>query len=928
MLLARRGPRLQTGDDLHAVRVHGGLSDSVCPRSMSEQHAFLDVAKARDFAQARSLIEANPALVNVQPAGRWSVLHQAAAAGDQDMINWLLERGGDVTATTRAGETPKDVAKDAACAALLGRSAGGKKKLDDSAPPPDSKKAKTGSSEDDSKTGASEDEVRLLSGIDGGVTKMSREAAILSSTLADTLDDVAQDAGAPITIQASTDAIAEVASWLEDERSQRARLPCALPKDSLATAFADGRNAADMRKYHASGGNRLLPQCAAADELIEALAKAEGLDLASMAHVTSDMAAPYQHNPREFCLHALRRKQRDEVWARHGTLSRPPHVGESVLLMPSAKRYAGMWGTVLRNDHPSCMCSWSDGPHDPMICNVGDSGSLQVKVYATWSDATVTHRFMQEDAFPLAKPPPSTAEQHAFLDVAKARDFAQARSLIGANPALVNVQPAGRWSVLHQAAAAGDEDMIEWLVRRGANVLVFIDGPEGKQTPMDVAKTYSRWLRNLDEKVSLAAPTAPHPDVLKAASARSGDDEKPSANAPIEEQHAFLDVVRSSDFAQARSLVGANPALVTAQPGGRWSALHHAALAGDPAMVEWLVANGANERAITPCGFTAAELAHAAAAWTPTERIFNAAGDSATVAKTALGDHTGRLVARAARDPDLFAATLGMVDYLGIDALARSLVTSFGAGGDELALVRACMSPTLAFGPQAGALRPYLPNLFCAPPSLICVADEAAALAFLEALCNSSSALTWEQLQLCDGMHLHSPSGRCLGLRSWGAAERGRRDAAVAAAVKINAEAREGKDEDEVEALDSRLWESETELKRAPFSDPCARGHLVSIAVSNRVYRAVQAGDLQAAKNAHREGAEAELFTVDGKNVEQFANYEFSEDHDLEFSEDQINEWGADITKSCNGVTMLMRAAQKDDLPILQWLLESMLGAT
>jgi len=76
-----------------------------------EQHAFLDLAKTRQFKKVIAAITENPALVNVQAAGRWSALHQAAEHGDQEVVKFLLSRGASLEAKTRDGKTPEDVAK-------------------------------------------------------------------------------------------------------------------------------------------------------------------------------------------------------------------------------------------------------------------------------------------------------------------------------------------------------------------------------------------------------------------------------------------------------------------------------------------------------------------------------------------------------------------------------------------------------------------------------------------------------------------------------------------------------------------------------------------------------------------------------------------------------------------------------------------------
>ena len=60
------------------------------PMALDRQHVFLDAAKAREWATVRHTLEGTPELINVQPAGRWSALHQAAEAGDEATIQHLL----------------------------------------------------------------------------------------------------------------------------------------------------------------------------------------------------------------------------------------------------------------------------------------------------------------------------------------------------------------------------------------------------------------------------------------------------------------------------------------------------------------------------------------------------------------------------------------------------------------------------------------------------------------------------------------------------------------------------------------------------------------------------------------------------------------------------------------------------------------------
>jgi len=74
------------------------------------EHAFLDAAKNYEFEHVKSLVKSNRRLINVQPGGRWSALHHAAAAGNGSMINWLIARGANLHSQTRDGKKPIDVA--------------------------------------------------------------------------------------------------------------------------------------------------------------------------------------------------------------------------------------------------------------------------------------------------------------------------------------------------------------------------------------------------------------------------------------------------------------------------------------------------------------------------------------------------------------------------------------------------------------------------------------------------------------------------------------------------------------------------------------------------------------------------------------------------------------------------------------------------
>lgn len=83
------------------------LHSSVTAR---DEHAIIDAAKFNNFHKLQALILQNPALVNCQPAGRWSALHHAAHKGNAASVRFLLDHGASTSLRNRNGLTPLELA--------------------------------------------------------------------------------------------------------------------------------------------------------------------------------------------------------------------------------------------------------------------------------------------------------------------------------------------------------------------------------------------------------------------------------------------------------------------------------------------------------------------------------------------------------------------------------------------------------------------------------------------------------------------------------------------------------------------------------------------------------------------------------------------------------------------------------------------------
>lgn len=78
-------------------------------RRTAVEHMFLDRARNYDWPELAAALRWDPTLVNAQPAGRWTALHQAVRAGERSVVEWLLSARADTTLKNNEGATPADL---------------------------------------------------------------------------------------------------------------------------------------------------------------------------------------------------------------------------------------------------------------------------------------------------------------------------------------------------------------------------------------------------------------------------------------------------------------------------------------------------------------------------------------------------------------------------------------------------------------------------------------------------------------------------------------------------------------------------------------------------------------------------------------------------------------------------------------------------
>jgi hypothetical protein len=248
------------------------------------------------------------------------------------------------------------------------------------------------------------------------------------------------------------------------------------------------------------------------------------------------------------------------------------------------------------------------------------------------------------------------------------------------------------------------------------------------------------------------------------------------------------------------------------------------------------------------------------------------------------------------QDCSLFASVFRVVDVLGLTQLADILCMNLESPRDgcELEILASCISAEV---PLARMLHKRLG-----------LDDEASASAFLFRLLNNPPAdLSYHDLELCDGAFLHAPQYCSLGLVSWTKRERARRKMIMDETIKQNAEARASVKPADVHALNQMLW------------------------------NAVKSSDVAAAKQAFSMGACADLFLEsddkdDPQSDDDNGGFRRNSKAPLmmfseylsrrQFCGDFMNSYGSLPHQIRDGMSTLMLATQKNDLCMMNWLLD------
>ena len=372
----------------------------------AEQHAFLDLAKEFDWDGVRAALEESPALVNVDPSGRWPALHQAALGQDPEAVEMLLGFGADPLSKNSDGETPRDLAENV--------------------------------------------EVRRLLEAAEAEPEPEPEPVATSATTQKLIELIYR--GVPC-FQGSEIRFSEWRTFFDWEIVGYVDTPEGRHSQFLLVATDTFEEATRLRSRLDEVGD-LTPLYAAArfgwgGGIMRSMMKTEDLDPRILSEDSyGDASYTRGLNPiAGFMIGLWEKLSGQGRWSKEG-LERVADLNRKAA-------------------------------EDELKATEGEISSLEKE------RAQLGKELLLHDPADRAVAALSEERQHAFLNLAKVYDWSGVRKALVASPALVNVDPSGRWPALHQAAHGRNQEAVKMLLGFGADPLS--KNSDG-DTPRDLAE--------------------------------------------------------------------------------------------------------------------------------------------------------------------------------------------------------------------------------------------------------------------------------------------------------------------------------------------------------------------------------------------------------------------------------------------------------
>jgi hypothetical protein len=477
--------------------------------SEAKQHAFLDLAKGSDWKGLLKAVGVTPNIVNATPRGRWSALHQAASVRDkggaQEAVKLLLEAGADPLIRNRDDQTPRDVATRAEVQQMLEEAE--QPEVHPSVLPMLAPLLLQQQQQQD----PGQEQPPLLHELQARLGWSHDQILALRSTV-----ERLQEQERPQQLQQLPEAISTM-----DLLAARAYLCC----NVLFRGFTEAVRS--MPRPHAPPDEYKAMYTHLSAVIHHApleACNAEGQGLFCSAPIGSsnlwnDGSADgktYKEGLvvtwQDFRIMSTNRETAIAVVKEYSAgeqvlfeiLGTPAGLGAKL-----SGAALGLCPPFLVDEEQVVLPAGASFKVVERNTGGGCGAVLEVKLVYVGALACAPIAMPDTDLPAAAQPPAAAAaepepaaepptvgetEQHAFLDLAKLHKWDAVKQAVAEKPngVLINVQPSGRWSALHQAASCGSTEAVAMLLEQGADV----------------------WLKNRDGKTAreLAPPPARNPD--------------------------------------------------------------------------------------------------------------------------------------------------------------------------------------------------------------------------------------------------------------------------------------------------------------------------------------------------------------------------------------------------------------------------------